>query len=273
LEAGAGALKLSPFLRSSVALHAAAIPALAVAPGRWPWIIGTLLANHYVTIAGGLLPRSALLGPNLVRSAAAQSSGAVALTFDDGPEADVTPQVLDVLDAWDVKASFFCIGEKAERNRVLTAEIAQRGHRLENHTYSHRSAFFFHRPSVLDREIGRCQDELARASGRAPAFFRAPAGIRSPFLEGALERAGLRLASWTRRGFDTVSRDPERVSARLTRGLRAGDVLLLHDGAGAAEPEGKPAVLGALPRVLEAIAAAGLRATPLQDDLPVTLRA
>jgi peptidoglycan/xylan/chitin deacetylase (PgdA/CDA1 family) len=266
-------MRLSPFLRASVALHAAAIPALAVAPGRWPWIAGTLIANHYVTIAGGLVPRSSLLGPNLVRSAAAASSGAVVLTFDDGPDPDVTPQVLDLLDARGVKATFFCIGENAQRHRALTADIARRGHRLENHTFSHRNGFFFHRPSVLDREIGRCQDELTRASGRAPAFFRAPAGIRSPFLEGALERAGLRLASWTRRGFDTVSHDPDAVASRLTRGLRAGDVVLLHDGTRRPDASRKPAVLGALPRLLEAISAAGLRATPLQDDLPGPPRA
>ena len=261
-------MSLSPFLRASVALHAAAIPALAVAPGRWPWIAGTLIANHYVTIAGGLWPRSSLLGPNLVRSAAAQAAGAVVLTFDDGPDPELTPKVLDLLDSWGVKASFFCIGERAARHRALTAAIATRGHRLENHTFSHRNGFFFHPPSVLDRELGRCQEELARASGRAPSFFRAPAGIRSPFLQGALDRAGLRLTSWTRRGFDTVTRDPALVSARLTRGLSAGDVLLLHDGAGT------PAVvLEALPRVLEAIAAAGFAATPLLDDLGGTARA
>lgn len=261
-------MSLSPFLRASIALHAAAIPALAVAPGRWPWIAGTLLANHYVTIAGGLLPRSSLLGPNLVRSAAAEAEGAVVLTFDDGPDPGATPKVLDALDAWKVRATFFCIGERAARHRTLTAEIAERGHRLENHSYSHRNGFFFHAPSSLDREIGMCQEELARASGRAPTFFRAPAGIRSPLLQSALARSGLRLASWTRRGFDTVTRDPEVVSARLTRGLRAGDVLLLHDGAR------KPAAaLEALPRVLERIASAGLKATPLCDDLRAPARA
>ena len=255
-------MSLSPFLRASVALHVAAIPALAAAPARWPWIAGALIANHYVTIAGGLLPRSTLLGPNLVRSKAAGAAGAVVLTFDDGPDPEVTPKVLDELDRWRTKATFFCIGERVAAYRALAAEIAERGHRLENHTFSHKSGFFFHAPAVLDREIGRCQEELARASGRAPSFFRAPAGIRSPFLEGALVRAGLRLASWTRRGFDTVTHDPAKVAGRLTRGLCAGDILLLHDGA-----KNPAVVLEALPRLLEAVASAGLSATPLSDDL------
>jgi peptidoglycan/xylan/chitin deacetylase (PgdA/CDA1 family) len=260
-------MRLSPFLRASVALHAAAVPALVMAPQRWPWIAGALIANHYVTIAGGLLPRSSLLGPNLRRSAAALEAGAVALTFDDGPDPDVTPAVLDLLDARGAKATFFCIGEHAARHRALAAETARRGHRLENHSYTHSNGFFFHSPAMLDREIGSCQEELRLASGRSPSFFRAPAGIRSPLLEAALARASLRLASWTRRGFDTASRDPAAVAARLTRDLAAGDVILLHDGASGRRSARDPVVLRALPLVLDAIEAAGLRAMPLMDDL------
>jgi peptidoglycan/xylan/chitin deacetylase (PgdA/CDA1 family) len=259
-------MSLSPFLRASVALHAAAVPALALVPHRWPWIAGALIANHYVTIAGGLLPRSTLLGPNLRRSAAARTAGAVVLTFDDGPDPDVTPGVLDLLDARGARASFFCIGDHAARHRALAAEIARRGHRLENHSYTHRDAFFFHSPGILDREIGSCQEELHRASGRFPSFFRAPAGIRSPLLESALARAGLRLASWTRRGFDIASRDPVAVASRLTRDLAAGDVILLHDGASHRRSAHEPVVRRALPLVLDAIEAAGLRTMPLMDD-------
>ena len=261
-------MRLSPFLKASVAVHAAAIPALALAPHRWPWIAGALIANHYVTIAGGLLPRSVLLGPNLRRSAAAEALGAVVLTFDDGPDPLVTPRVLDALDARGARATFFCIGEHAARHRGLTAEIAQRGHRLENHSYTHRNGFFFHLPGTLDREIGLCQIELERASGRAPSFFRAPAGIRSPLLESALARTGLRLTSWTRRGFDTTSRDPAAVASRLTRGLSAGDVVLLHDGACRGPAGRERVVLQTLPLVLDAIEASGLRVMPLMDDAP-----
>ena len=177
-----------------------------------------------------------------------------------------------MLDSRGVRATFFCIGEHAARHRALTAEIARRGHRLENHSQTHSNAFFFHSTKRLDREIGSCQEELHRASGRVPSFFRAPAGIRSPLLQSALARAGLRLASWTRRGFDTASRNPAAVAARLTRGLSAGDVVLLHDGLRRNRPERDPVVLQALPRVLDAIEAAGLRATPLLDELVESTR-
>jgi peptidoglycan/xylan/chitin deacetylase (PgdA/CDA1 family) len=261
-------VSLSPFLKASVALHAAAIPTLAIAPHRWPYVAGALVANHYVTIAGGLLPRSTLLGPNVRRSAAAKAAGAVVLTFDDGPDPVVTPLVLDALDARGAKATFFCIGEHAARHRALTAEIALRGHRLENHSYSHSNAFFFHRPATLDSEIRRCQDELQRASGRGPSFFRAPAGIRSPLLEGVLLRNGLRLASWTRRGFDTASRSAKAVASRLTRDLSAGDVVLLHDGARRERADRAHVVLAALAIVLDAIETAHLRVQPLMDEAP-----
>lgn len=259
-------MKHSPFLKASIALHAAAIPALALAPHRWPYVAGALFTNHCIALAGGLAPRSSLLGPNVRRSPEAEAAGGVVLTFDDGPDPKVTPAVLDVLEARGARASFFCIGEHAARHRDLAAEIARRGHTLENHSYSHRGGFFFHRPATLEREVRRCQDELQRASGRAPAFFRAPAGIRSPLLEGVLERNGLSLASWTRRGFDTVSRDPAAVASRLVVGLRAGDVLLLHDGTRRARPGREPVVLGALSLVLDALDAAGLRAMPFPHD-------
>ena len=89
--------------------------------------------------------------------------------------------------------------------------------------------------------------------------------MRSPFLDPVLSRLGLRLASWTRRGFDTVSARPEKVLGKLTRGLGAGDILLLHDGHAALTSNGLPVVLEVLPRLLDALTRA--------DLTPVTLRA
>ena len=245
----------SRFVRGSLALHAAALPALAAFPSRWEWVAGTLVANHTAIVAAGLTPRSALLGANLTRDLQAARDGAIALTFDDGPDPEITPRVLDLLDRAGARASFFCIGSRVARSPALAAEIARRGHRLENHTHNHRASFFFHSPATLDREIGACQRAVEDASGRAPVLFRAPAGVRSPLLQPALERAGLSLCSWTRRAFDTVRRDPASICAALTRDLSAGDVLLLHDGAAH--------VLDALPRLLEAIRARGLSVAPV----------
>lgn len=257
---------ISPIVGGSIVLHAASVPAAVVAPTRWPWIAGALVADHCVLLAGGLSPRSRILGPNLIRSASARAAGEVVLTFDDGPEPTTTPKILERLDAHRAKATFFCVGDRVDRYGELAAEIARRGHRVENHTQTHPSMFFFHRPSRLEAEIARCQESIARACGRTPRFFRAPAGIRSPLLEGVLARHDLRLTSWTRRGFDAVASDPARVARRLTRGLSAGDVLVLHDGGSASRPGRERVVLEALDRVLDAAGAASLRPAALSDE-------
>jgi len=263
--AGARAWKLSPLLRVSTGLHAGGAAALALAPRTWPIVVGALIADHLTVVAAGLWPRATLLGPTLVRlPAAARARREIALTFDDGPDPATTPRVLDLLDAHGARSTFFCVGRRVEAHRDVAAEIARRGHRVENHSHRHRSAFWFLPPAMLRDEIDRAQDAIAMATGRAPRLFRAPAGIRSPLLEPLLARAGLDLASWTRRGFDTVTGDASRILARLVRRLAPGDILLLHDGSSARGASGGPVVLEVLPRLLDAIEAAGLRPVPLE---------
>jgi peptidoglycan/xylan/chitin deacetylase (PgdA/CDA1 family) len=104
-------------------------------------------------------------------------------------------------------------------------------------------------------------------TGVAPRFFRAPAGLRNPFLEPVLSRLQLRLASWTHRGFDTVSGDADAVYRRLANPLESGDILLLHDGHAARGPSGVPVILRVLPRLLETFAARQLKAVTLREAL------
>ena len=256
----------SGFVRASAAVHAAAAAGAALVPEVWPWALGAVAANQAVICAGVLLPRSRLLGSNWTRlPASAAARGAIAITLDDGPDPEVTPRVLELLARHGAPATFFCIGERAARHPQLVRDIVAAGHRVENHSQRHRHNFAFLGPWRCAGEVGAAQETLAALAGSAPRFFRAPAGIRSPFLDLALARRGLQLVSWTRRGFDTRTRDAVAVSARLTRGLAAGDILLLHDGHAARTAGGVPVVLEALPRLLGAARAAGLR--------PVTLRA
>jgi peptidoglycan/xylan/chitin deacetylase (PgdA/CDA1 family) len=187
----------------------------------------------------------------------------VSLNFDDGPDPDVTPRVLDLLDRHHARASFFCVGEKAAAHPEIVREIARRGHSVENHSHRHPNAFAFYGMRGLRREVDAAQSVIARITGRPPMFFRAPAGFRSPLLDPVLAATGLRYASWTRRGFDTVDGNAAAVLKRLTRGLAAGDVLLLHDGGRARTSAGEPVVLAVLPALLERLAAAGLKSVPL----------
>jgi peptidoglycan/xylan/chitin deacetylase (PgdA/CDA1 family) len=248
----------------SVSVHLVSLVLLLVRPTWWPWIIGALVGNHLLLCLAVLFPRASILGPNLVRLPAhAAEKRQIALTFDDGPDVQVTPRVLEVLDRYQAKASFFCIGEKAAVLPDLVREIGRRGHSVENHSHRHPNTFAFHGFSALRREVEAAQAAIGGITGRAPRFFRAPAGFRSPMLDPVLARNGLRYISWTRRGFDAVRSDPVRVLASLRRDLAAGDVLLLHDGAPTRTASGEPVVLAVLPKLLDEIAARGLKPVSL----------
>jgi peptidoglycan/xylan/chitin deacetylase (PgdA/CDA1 family) len=258
----------TPLLSASVALHVAAVAVTAARPHDWPWALGAVLADHLVLSGVGLWPRSTLLGPNWSRLPdEVAGRGAVAITIDDGPDPDITPRVLALLDEHDVKATFFCVGDRVLRHPELAREIVRRGHAMENHSQRHVHHFSLLGPRGLAQEIGRAQASIAGVVGVAPRFFRAPAGLRNPLLDPVLTHLGLQLASWTRRGFDTVSHDAEAVLGKLTHHLGAGDILLLHDGHAGRTRAGEPIVFEVLPRLLQAMAAAKLRPITLREAL------
>ncbi|HEX3098697.1 MAG TPA: polysaccharide deacetylase family protein [Usitatibacter sp.] len=254
----------APLVAASIGLHGLAGLTALAAPESWAWAAGAVAANHGVLGMAGMWPRGSLLGPNMTHlPEASRRRGEIAITLDDGPDPEVTPRVLDLLEARGCRATFFCIAECVREHTALCREIARRGHAVENHSMAHRGTFPLLTLGGFRREIAGAQSAIAEATGTAPRFFRPPAGLRNPLLDPALHEAGLTLVTWTRRGFDTRERDAERVAARLLRGLAAGDILLLHDGHAARAPSGAPVVLEALPRVLDAAEAAGLH--------PVTL--
>ena len=260
--------RATTFMLLSYGLHAGALGLLVWQPAWWPWALAIVALDHLAITAAGLWPRSRLLGPNWRRlPAAAAQGGQVVISIDDGPDPKVTPQVLALLDQYAVKASFFLIGTRAEQSPELVADIVSRGHSVENHSYSHPHLFSLFGPQRMAAEVARGQDCLTALSGQRPRFFRAPAGLRNPFLEPVLARHGLWLASWTRRGYDTRNADADNVCARLLKGLAAGDILLLHDGHAARTASGQPVILAVLPRVIEAISQAGLHCVTLPEAL------
>lgn len=255
-------------IRATLALHAVVLLAVIVAPAHWRWALGAVIVNHLLLTAVGLWPRSRWLGPNWTRlPAAAAARNEIALTIDDGPDPAVTPQVLDMLDRYAAKASFFCIGDKAAHYPELCREIVRRGHAVENHSQHHRHSFSLSGPHGFMRELQAAQATLSGITGQRPLFFRAPAGLRNPFLDPVLTRLGLTLASWSARGFDTRINDAARVKNSLLRKLRNGAILLLHDGNAARTANGIPVILEVLPAVLETAAAKGLRCVTLRQAL------
>jgi len=267
-RSGVSRWPVPPLLWATAAVHAGAALVLLAAPTQWTWVLAALALNHAVLTAVGLWPRSTALGENLVRlPATAAARREVALTIDDGPEPEVTPAVLELLEAAGARATFFCIAERALRHPELVREIVRRGHSVQNHSHGHRHDFSLLGPRGFAREIQAAQSALFDLTGEAPRFFRAPAGLRNPFLAPVLHRMGLVLASWTRRGFDTRERDPQRVLQRLTRGLAAGDILLLHDGHCARDAQGRAVILTVLPALLARLRQQGLVPVTLTQSL------
>lgn len=261
----------TPAARASLWLHGIGLCALAAWPAGWPWVAGAIAADHAILGLAGMWPRSRILGPNLLRLPhAAACRGEIVLTFDDGPDPAITPRVLDLLEAHGATASFFLIGRRALRHPELAREILRRGHDIENHTHRHPYGFACWGPGAMRREIMAAQQAIEDTVGVEPCFFRPPLGLRSPLLDPALAASGLDYVSWTRRGLDGRIGDPDTVLRRLTRGLAAGDILLLHDADCARSPGGRPVVLEVLPALLARIRALGLRPVSLRRALDGT---
>ncbi len=256
-------------VKGSFLLSVMSLAAVLVRPDMWAWVLAAVAADHVLLTFAGLWPRCTLLGSNwnsLPEASAAR--GEIAITIDDGPDPDVTPTVLELLDRHGVKATFFCIGEKARNHPDLCRDIAKRGHALENHSMHHSYHFALLLLGKCYSELASTQDILASITGIRPSFFRAPAGLRNPLLDFVLSRLSLQLVSWTRRGFDTVEQNPQVVLAKLLDGLKAGDILLLHDGNAARTVMGVPVILEVLPSLLDVVTATQLRPVTLRAALP-----
>jgi peptidoglycan/xylan/chitin deacetylase (PgdA/CDA1 family) len=175
---------------------------------------------------GALAPGSQLFGRTLRRL---DSASCMAITFDDGPNPTVTPGVLEILARHDATATFFLIGQRVRAFPGLAREIASRGHAIGNHTETHPSLTFLSRKRIA-RELERCDDAIAAATGKSARWMRPPFGYRSPLLDSIVrQRGGAGVAMWNVAAKDWRTHAPEPVIQRLRR-ARGGDIVLLHDG-------------------------------------------
>ncbi len=179
----------------------------------------------------------------------------VALTFDDGPDPAWTPRVLDALERTGARASFFVLGERAERHPGVVRACAAAGHRVEVHGWRHRAATW-QRPREVAAELARCVELVASLTGRRPRWYRPPYGAR-PWGTRCLRDRGLRLVTWSWwcRDWAGGADGGEPISD-----ARAGDVVLLHDG-----PTASPAARARTLAAVAQLAASGVALGPLDD--------
>jgi peptidoglycan-N-acetylglucosamine deacetylase len=152
---------------------------------------------------------------------------AIALTFDDGPS-ESTPEILEILARHNASATFFQCGANVERLPSIARSVADAGHEIGNHSHTH-PYLFLRSPRAIAADLARAQETIVTHTGIRPVWFRAPFGVRWPGLRAAQERLKLTGVMWTAIGYDWSS-TAEDVVARMSRNLRNGAILCLHDG-------------------------------------------
>jgi peptidoglycan/xylan/chitin deacetylase (PgdA/CDA1 family)/SAM-dependent methyltransferase len=194
-------------------------PRLAAAP---------LLLFVAACMAAPMFPRLSFYLPIISRGR--RGAAGVALTFDDGPDPQVTPRVLDLLDRHGVKAAFFVIGAKAARHPELIQDILARGHAVGNHSQTHPPFLMLQGKRAIAREVAEAQAAL-RSCGVVPLAFRPPVGITNPDLWPVLLAQGMFCVNFSCRAPDLGNRRVPGLARRILGKARARDIILLHDTA------------------------------------------
>jgi peptidoglycan-N-acetylglucosamine deacetylase len=218
---------------------------------------GLVMASYFLPGLTGVWP--ALRGPLGVEDRTATGSG-WALTFDDGPHAQGTPAVLEVLAARGVQATFFLVGEQVLRNPAIARETVAAGHEIGLHCHRHRNLLRL-APWQVREDIARAQAAIEDATGVSPALYRPPYGVLNATALRLARRDGRRTLLWTHWGRDWEARaTPESIAARVTNNVDEGSILLLHDADDYSAPGSWRRTVLALPRVLGVLAERGLEA-------------
>jgi polysaccharide deacetylase len=151
----------------------------------------------------------------------------VVLTFDDGPT-ELTPLFLDLLNRYEAKAIFFCIGRQIAQYPQIVQRIKDEGHLIGNHTYSHIPQNCFASTAVMTQEIQQT-DALLAQLGIVTPYFRPPYGVTNPHIAKAAKRMGKIVVGWDIRSLDTVIKDETRLWSRVVSKLTQGNIILMHD--------------------------------------------
>ncbi len=229
---------------------------LQLAEAAMPLLIVAAASAYYATYA----VRSQWLGPTAWRGRTDTSS--VALTFDDGPSAD-TELVLNVLRQYTVPATFFMLGRQVERHPNIARRVAAEGHEIGNHSYSHR-IYLYRGGLVTQREMQAAQEAIIKTTGVRPRFSRPPCGVRTPAYFSVARQMNLRTVQWTVAGMDWKNLRATQIAREVLKNVRAGSIILLHDGDSTSRRDRMETVL-ALPLIVARLKGRGLKIVPLSE--------
>jgi peptidoglycan/xylan/chitin deacetylase (PgdA/CDA1 family) len=217
-------------------------------------MIGTIASVAVVsvgTLAWGAFERNSPLFGRVQRRLPSDDR-VVALTFDDGPNPEATPVILDALGAEGVGATFFALGRHADRWPAIVQRAAAEGHVVGNHGYHHRK-LVWRSPSYVRDDIVLGAAAIERSGASRPRLFRAPHGQRNPWVSPIARTEGQRTVGWTLGVWDTALPGPEVIAERVLRGIRPGAIVLLHDGDGYDPTGDRMQTARALPRLIRGL--------------------
>jgi peptidoglycan-N-acetylglucosamine deacetylase len=200
------------------------------------------------TVHGIYYPNSFVFGRAI--SSVRGAGRVVALTFDDGPNPDATPRILDALAARNVKATFFVLGRHADRWPELVKRLAEEGHVIGNHGWHHRK-LHVRGPGYVRRDLMMGTESIERASGGRPRLFRAPHGFRSPWVTPIARSLGQTTVGWSRGVWDSTRPGVDVIVRRTVQGAKPGAILLLHDGDGYDIAGDRRQTADAVPQILD----------------------
>ncbi|HTD83853.1 MAG TPA: polysaccharide deacetylase family protein [Gemmatimonadaceae bacterium] len=189
----------------------------------------------------------------------------VALTFDDGPNPDATPLILDTLHEKGVRATFFILGSHAERWPELVRRISHEGHQIGNHGYFHRK-LQFKSPFYVSRDIRLGIRAIKRAGAPAPRYFRAPHGFRSPWTTPIASSYGERTVGWSLGVWDSDRPGVDEIVRRTLEGVEPGSIVLLHDGDGYNPDGDRMQTAAALPLIIDRLKEQGYEFATLPTE-------
>lgn len=183
----------------------------------------------------------------------------IAISFDDGPATNYTPEILELLKHDNIKATFFCIGNRIAGNEKIVRQINDEGHIIGNHSYSHHFWFdMFSSKKMLD-DLQMMDREMENVTGLQPKLFRPPYGVTNPNLKKAIVKGNYIPVGWSVRSMDTVIKDYTKLLDKINGSLKPGAVYLFHDTS--------QTTLKVLPAFLKEVKNKGYKIVPLDKLL------